>query len=110
MAEQDAGTEPKTPRPASARARPLPVTELDFRELVEHASDLVYTHDLLGRFTWCNAAVERVLGWTAEEFGGLTLEQVIAPDFLQAAHKVMYERLTERLTPYALVVHHKDGR
>ncbi|MBS2026088.1 MAG: PAS domain S-box protein, partial [Deltaproteobacteria bacterium] len=86
------------------------MTEIDFRELVEHANDLIYTHDMLGRITWVNHAVERMLGWTPEEFLKLTVEQVVAPDFHDQAHRVMYERLTERFTPFTMVVVDKSGR
>jgi len=44
-----------------------------YRELVEGASDIVYTLDLDGRFTSINPAVEKVLGYTPTEVIGQRL-------------------------------------
>ena len=54
--------------------------ERDFRELFENANDIIYTHDLKGRFTSINPAGLRLLGWTPEEGKKLTARQVVAPE------------------------------
>jgi len=42
-------------------------TEANYRDLVENASDIIYSHDLSGHFTCVNKAVERITGYPREE-------------------------------------------
>jgi PAS domain S-box-containing protein len=49
---------------------------LRYRELVENASDLIYTLDLDGNFTSVNKAAERILGYTRAELLGMNREQL----------------------------------
>ena len=42
-------------------------SEKRFRELVENANDVIYTHDLEGNFTSVNPAATRIYGYTTEE-------------------------------------------
>jgi PAS domain-containing protein len=39
-------------------------SEGQFRELIENANDIIYTHDLEGNFTSANRAATRVYGYT----------------------------------------------
>jgi len=41
--------------------------ELRYRELFDNANDVVYTHDLQGRFTSVNKAAQLITGYTREE-------------------------------------------
>ncbi len=54
--------------------------EQRFRDIFENANDIIFTHDLEGRITSINPAGLRMLGYTAEEVGGLTIDQLIAPE------------------------------
>src|SRR5215472_10649763 len=38
-----------------------------YRELLDNSSDVVYSHDLLGRFTTLNKAGQQATGYVAEE-------------------------------------------
>jgi len=55
--------------------------EQQYREIFEGANDLIFTHDIQGRFTSLNAAALRVLGYSAEEAKQLTIDQVLAPEY-----------------------------
>jgi PAS domain S-box-containing protein len=55
--------------------------EQQYREIFDGANDLIFTHDLEGRFTSFNPAVCRVLGYSAEEAKQLTIDQVLAPEY-----------------------------
>ncbi len=54
--------------------------EGQYREILDSANDLIFTHDLDGRFTSVNPATCRVLGYSAEELKQLTIDQVLAPE------------------------------
>jgi PAS domain S-box-containing protein len=52
-----------------------------FREIFDGASDMIFTHDLEGRFTSLNPAACCLLGYSAEEAKHLTIDQVLAPEY-----------------------------
>ncbi|MBI5386323.1 MAG: response regulator [Verrucomicrobia bacterium] len=54
--------------------------EARYRDLVENAHDLIFTHDLEGRFLSLNPATLERLGYSQAEATGLTLWHVLAPE------------------------------
>jgi PAS domain S-box-containing protein len=60
-------------------------TEPDYRELVEHAGDMIYTLDLSGAFTYMNTAGLAMLGYTADELLGLHFREMLTPGSAQIA-------------------------
>ena len=57
------------------------------RELVENASDIVYAHDLDGRFTWVNRACERITGYCRDEVLRMRIWDLVAPEYRAALEK-----------------------
>jgi PAS domain S-box-containing protein len=51
-----------------------------YRDLFDHAQDLVYTADLEGRLTSMNQSGLRLLGYTAEELVGRHVYELLAPE------------------------------
>ena len=49
-----------------------------YRDLAENASDLIYTHDLEGRFTYVNEAFARYAHARADDIIGRTCEEMVA--------------------------------
>jgi diguanylate cyclase (GGDEF)-like protein/PAS domain S-box-containing protein len=89
----------------------LRASEHRFRELVENANDIVFTHDLSGRFTSVNGAGERLMGYTRDELLGLTFAQIVAPGSLLDAQHMLRPRLDGEERPlYDIDVIAKDGR
>ncbi len=86
-------------------------SEERYRSLVEQTSDVVYRHDLEGRYTEVNEAGASLLGYTAEEFCQLSYEDVVHPD----SKPHVDDRLNHKLagetpsTRYELDVRRKDG-
>ena len=81
------------------------------RELLENATDIVYTHDLEGRFTSINAAAERVTGYTRAEACARCIVDIVAPEHLETAMQATLRQLAgETLPPYELDIITKDGR
>ena len=51
-----------------------------YRDLLENAIDMVYTHDLQGNITSVNNAVVRILGYTQQETLRMNILDVVAPE------------------------------
>ena len=81
------------------------------RELVENAHDVVYAHDFEGRFTTINRAGEQLMGYSRDEFRGLELANVVAPDSLALARRMVQETLEgHERARYVLDLIARDGR
>ncbi len=93
-------------RPPAAAPQP----EANYRELVENASDIIYTHDLEGRFTWVNKACETLTGYTREEWLRLSIWDLIAPEFQQEAHETIDRKLSGELQIFEVEIVAKGGR
>jgi PAS domain S-box-containing protein len=92
-------------------AEELRRSEERYRELVENASDMIYTYDLEGNFTSINKAVEVTTGYTREEARGMNITQVVAPEYLEKARRILSGRFTDlEDTAYDLEIVAKDGR
>ncbi len=89
----------------------LQESEERYRDLVENAHDIIYTHDLEGNYTSVNKAGERIMGYTREEVLGMNLAQTVAPESVETARRMIAEKLAGgKGTAYELEVVAKDGR
>lgn len=88
----------------------LRASEQRFRDLVENANDIIYSHDLQGNYTSINKAGEVITGYTVEEALKLNLAETTAPDYLPKAREMMQRKLAgERVTAYEIEIIAKDG-
>ncbi len=69
-------------------------SEEKYRLLAENTSDVVWTMDLSGRFTYVSASVKRHFGYAPEEIVGTTLEQQLTPESAAKATKLISKQLT----------------
>jgi PAS domain S-box-containing protein len=81
-----------------------------YRELVDNASDLIFTTDMEGVFTFVNRASHFVLGYQPEEMQGRSVTAFVAPEY----HDVMWRNRERKVagepsTEYVLEALHKDG-
>jgi two-component system, cell cycle sensor histidine kinase and response regulator CckA len=82
-----------------------------FRELVENAHDIIYSHDLQGNYTYINKAGEQITGYTREEFLKLNLAQTVAPEDLERVREMIRRQVAgETVTVYEKEILTKDGR
>jgi len=85
-------------------------SEERYRDLVENAHDIIYSHDLDGNYTSVNAAVERITGYTVIESLSLNLSQTIASSDIPKAREMLRRKLAgEKVTAYELDIIAKDG-
>lgn len=86
-------------------------SEERYREIVENAHDIIYSHDLEGNYTSINKAGQQITGYTREEVLKLTLAQTVAPECLEKAQEMLRRKLAgETVTAYELEIMAKDGR
>jgi PAS domain S-box-containing protein/putative nucleotidyltransferase with HDIG domain len=94
-----------------AAGRALRESEERYRELVENASDIIFTLDSDGRFTSSNSAASRVYGYTLDEILQVNLADIVDSEYLPLAR----ERLRpnpenpHHTEPYQLLTYSKDG-
>ncbi len=83
-----------------------------FRESIENANDIIYTHDLKGNFTSANPAATRIYGYTNEEILQLNIAQIVDSEYLPLARQKIREKLEGALRtgPYELLTYGKENR
>lgn len=84
-------------------------SESKYRELFENASDIVFTHDLMGNFKSVNGAVTRILGYEPAEFLRSNLKDLVREDRGLGAEDVCTQitKGADRVGPYELLVRSK---
>jgi two-component system, cell cycle sensor histidine kinase and response regulator CckA len=86
-------------------------SEERYREIVENAHDIIYSHNLEGNYTSVNKAGERITGYTREEVLKLNLAQTIVPEHLEKAYEMLQRKLAGKTnTVYEVEILAKDGR
>ena len=87
-------------------------SEEKYRNLLENANDIIYSHDLAGNYLAINRAGEVITGYTREEIlGGLNIAQVVAPEHLEVAREMTMRKLSDPSpTVYAVDIIARDGR
>lgn len=104
---------PASPSASSPTPRaPVPDAER-LLALWQDANDVLYAHDLTGRFTLVNAAARTTFGYTEEEFLALSIKDLVDPAHLATAQANLQAKATggtTRSPPYELLTRAKGGR
>ena len=86
-------------------------SEERYRVMVENAHDIIYEHDLEGKYTSINKAGEQITGYTVEETLELNIADTVAPEYLNKTRQMISGKLAgQSITAYELEVIAKDGR
>lgn len=86
-------------------------SEQRYRSLFENANDIIYVHDLKGRYLSLNSAAEHVFGYTRDEALSLHMSEVVAPEHLDLARRMFRQKMegTSDQTTYELDCITKQG-
>src|SRR5437899_1791479 len=88
--------EPPKPQAAPAPREPGTISAESARQLfdfVQNATDMLYTQDLTGDFTWVNPAACRILGYSYEEAIKLNMVDVVTPGDWELAREKAARKL-----------------
>ena len=80
-------------------------------DLFHNANDVVYTHDLRGRYTSLNAIGQQITGYKPEEIAGVDFRCLASADDVELAHRMLRKKLDGEATNtvYELSIKAKDG-
>ena len=80
-------------------------------DLFHNANDVVYTHDLSGRYTSLNAIGQKITGYSEEEIGDVDFRSLASPEDVELAYSMLRKKLNglSENTTYALRIKAKDG-
>lgn len=88
----------------------LHATEQRYRDVIDHAADMVYTINIEGTVLSVNRAVEAVLGYDPEDFVGTSIAGVIAPEHIDHSRSMLdRKRAGDGRSTYEIDAIHKDG-
>src|SRR5437588_3673131 len=89
----------------------LRASEERYRDLLENANDMVFTHDWHGRLTSVNAATEQVTGYSRTELVGMNLSNLLTPESISKFEDMKLRKMSrERTGAYEIAIRTKRGK
>src|SRR5258707_7840991 len=71
-------------------------SEERYCELFEKANEIIYTHDLKGKFTSLNKSGEHVTGYSLDEALQMNIADVLAPDSVGTARQMLARKAKDK--------------
>nr|MDQ3817829.1 PAS domain S-box protein [Acidobacteriota bacterium] len=68
-------------------------SEERYRDMVENAGDIIYAHDLTGRFISVNRMGEEITGYSREEGLKMNIGDLVAPEYLEKIRQMIAAKL-----------------
>ncbi len=84
-------------------------SEEKYRTLVENLSEVIFTLDAQGRFTYISLAIEQYTGYRADEVIGQSFTRFIHPDDLPGLAASFERSLSGQIEPFEFRVYSSDG-
>ncbi|MBA2612248.1 MAG: PAS domain S-box protein [Bacteroidetes bacterium] len=75
----------------------LKLSEENYRNIIEHATDIIYKTDNRGFFVFVNPIAERITGFSKEELFKMHFSKLIRPDFKLKAVKFYLSQVKNRI-------------
>ncbi len=72
-------------------------SETRYRQLIEEASDAIFTAGINGRFTYVNPAVENIVGYTSQELIGKLFTMVLDNYWSRLLQRFYYKQITQKI-------------
>lgn len=97
--------------PRAVELRELRARAAEQHELIDHANDIIYTHDLQGRFTYVNKTGAETYGYSVVELLSMSIAQIVDPESLPVAIENIRRKTQgeDRTPPYEVLTRAKDG-
>jgi len=94
------------------RAGELKTSEEKYRLLVNNMTDIVFTIDPKGNFTFCGQGAEKMTGYSVEQLLSMNMKELIAPEYLQEIQERLQARIRgeEYLLPHQFEIIRADGK
>jgi PAS domain S-box-containing protein len=74
------------------------LSEQKFRELFENANDMIFLLDVKGKILSCNAAAARTYGYEPEQMKGMSLEELLDPEYLTVVRDMFRKKRSDLVT------------
>ena len=89
----------------------LAVSERNYRQLFEQASDAIWVHDLEGNITAANEAAGKLVGYSIEELKTMNVKRFLLAETTTAASQIWHRLLEKEPVeqPYEQCLIRKDG-
>jgi PAS domain S-box-containing protein len=87
----------------------LQQSEEKYRVLIENLSEVIFSLDLSGQFTFISPAIEQYTGYSPEQVIGQPFSRFVHPDDLPGLAASFERSLADQREPYEFRVHSKDG-
>ena len=86
-------------------------SEERYRGLVETVTDIIFTLDNQGKFTYLNPEAERIAGYTTQDLTGHLFTKVLAPEYRESTADRFRRGLSGEAIPiYEVDLLHKNGK
>jgi PAS domain S-box-containing protein len=88
----------------------LRISEERYRDWLENANDMVFTHDWQGNLTAVNGATEQITGYSRTELIGMNLADLLTPESAATLEEIKVSKMSgERTGAYEIALRAKDG-
>ncbi|MBN8705345.1 MAG: PAS domain S-box protein [Bacteroidetes bacterium] len=89
----------------------LQKSEMMYRELFDHANDIIYIHDLNGNFISLNETGEKLMGYTRKELTGESISKILPGYYLNLVRHMTTKQILNDLPAliYEIEILAKDG-
>lgn len=77
-------------------SRSLAESEQKYRQVVEHATDIIFTTDISGNFTYVNTAGQKNSGFSEKEIYNLNFAELVLPDYSKRIKKFYFRQYKEK--------------